>query len=325
MNCFNSCSGFVIFLLFTTLLSFGSSFTTCPFSIYKNNVPQKNHSIQLRKAKRSSSELVWDDDDSIVRRLFQNNQKRPTSATSAGVVAVVETATLLSDKRQQNQFKKKIRNEFRWIPSELLDICLDSATVAFAQVAPSELKSAFQQGNFQKVVRPKLKDTIVTSLESQPLYHSLPLLDLDTKRKLVSYLVNLSLDYLLKDVELVLANPFDKLRLLDEERRKLQQRMTFWQLTWYRLRFYPGRVLMLGVAGVITSYYGIYVPSSNSSTIMSVVSKIRTVVSSVATSVWIVFNTRLRKYVLWAFHRGVQVAIQIMESLKSVVTQKLIH
>jgi len=285
-------SGLCVILLIN-MASFSSSFTPCPLSV--KNLPKNS-----LKAKKSSETSPW---DPIIRILFQDK-----SAIESGV----ETAALLLDKRQQSQCKKDIRKEFRWIPAEILDVCFDSATAAFATVAPSELKAAIKQGGLQKV-RPKLEDKIVKKLESRPIFNSFPFLKLDDRRQLLTYLVSLSLDYLLKDAEKLLANPFDKLRLLDKERRKIRQKLTFRQLAWYRLRFYPGQMFLLGVTAFVISY-GIYVQHGNNA-ILPTVSKISTVISSLATNFWMFLNTHLRKHAVCILKKSVEVAIEMKESL----------
>jgi len=198
------------------------------------------------KARGGEGGTIWGS-TLLLNRMFLKDRK---SSIESGI----ETALFLLDKTEQVEWKKDICKQFPWVPNTILDQCLDSITHAFSTVTPSELKAALKPGGLVKV-RPKLENSIVKALEKQPINNSMIPLKEDQKRQLLKYLVTLSLDYLLKDAETLLANPFDKLRELDVERRRIQRRMSFWQLCWYQIRFHRIRTsMMIGLATVGTSY-----------------------------------------------------------------------
>lgn len=206
----------------------------------------------------------------LLNSMVSMNRKSMRDRRSS-IESGIETALFLLDKKQQAQWKKDICKEFPWVPNTILDSCLDSVTHAFSTIAPSELKAALKPGGLEKA-RPKLESTIVEALEKQPINKSMIPLSDTQKRKLLKYLVTLSLDYVLRDAEMLLTNPFVKLRELEEEKRRIQRSMNLWQLSWYRLRFYPiqSSVLIgLGTMATATSVFYMTKNTAVSATILN--------------------------------------------------------
>lgn len=168
------------------------------------------------------------------------------------MVSGIEAALMLTDKKRQEDWKNEMRQQFPIIPSVVFDICIDSLSEGFASMAPAQLKEALRPGGLEKV-RPGLENTIVINLEQQQVMKSIPLKASD-KRQLLQYLVTKSLDYMLKDAELLLAEPAVKLQVLETQKQNIQRYMTFWQLSWYRIRHYPVQMTLLGLLSIYASY-----------------------------------------------------------------------
>jgi len=159
--------------------------------------------------------------------------KKNKSSMESGI----ETALLLIDKKRQKQWKEDMEKEFPFIPATALDICLDCLTDAFSSIAPTQLKSALRPGGLEKV-RPELEETIVDTMEKYYMIKNIPLKP-SAKTELLQYLVNLGLDYALKDVEKALADPVERLQALEIQKREITRYMTRKQLLWYRIRYRP--------------------------------------------------------------------------------------
>jgi hypothetical protein len=174
-----------------------------------------------------------------------------------------------------------MKGQFPWIPATVLDICLDSLADAFSAVAPSELKAALKPGGL-KTVRPELEDGIVEQLRSQPMIKDLPIPASD-KSKLLKYLVGLSLDLVLKDVEPLLQKPNEQLQVLELQKCQIQRYMTRWELTLYRMRYYPLQMTLMGVTTIVTAiflcqqYQQSALASAVSGMVLTVVSSVKSV------------------------------------------------
>ena len=168
------------------------------------------------------------------------------------MVSGIEAALMLTDKKRQEDWKIEMRQQFPLVPAVAFDICIDSLSEGFSSMAPAQLKAALRPGGLEKV-RPGLEDTIVTNLEQQQVMKSIPLKAND-KRQLLQYVVSKSLDYMLKDAELLLAEPAVKLQVLESQKQNIQRYMTFWQLSWYRIRYYPVQMTVLGLLSIYASY-----------------------------------------------------------------------
>lgn len=165
-----------------------------------------------------------------------------------GVETSIETALILTDKKRQDEWKKDIGKNYPLIPSFLVDVCVDSISSAFSEIAPAQLQAALKPGGLEKV-RPELEKGIVETLEKQEVLKGIPLKQ-DEKRKFLLYVVNMALGYLLRDAELALAKPSVKLQALDAQKREIQRYMTIRQMTWYRIQSYPLQMALLGATSV---------------------------------------------------------------------------
>ena len=153
----------------------------------------------------------------------------------------MDAALVLGDKKRQSVFKQDLGKQFPFIPPAVLDVCMDALSTSFDNVAPSDLKKALKPGGLEKV-RPKIEAKAVKSLKTQQMIKDLPLSDED-KTKLLEYVVKLSLDYLLEDAQAALVAPALKLQTLEREQYEIRRYMSFWQLSWYRLRYFPVRTI----------------------------------------------------------------------------------
>mmetsp|Transcript_20543 Transcript_20543/g.41976 ORF Transcript_20543/g.41976 Transcript_20543/m.41976 type:complete len:351 (+) Transcript_20543:223-1275(+) len=186
------------------------------------------------------------DGESALKYLGSKNKK--TNMIETGV----ETALVLGDKRRRKQWTQDVSKQFPWIPTEILSVCVDGLATAFATVAPKDLKKALQPGGLEKT-RSKIGGDVVRNLQGQPIIQQLPLPKED-KRKLLAHLVDLSLDFFLKDVESAMAAPSVKLHALDRERQEIRKYMSVWQRAGYRLRYKPRSTICLGVLSLWTVF-----------------------------------------------------------------------
>lgn len=178
---------------------------------------------------------------SLVRLLpvISSNKNSKTAAIDASL----ETALVLGDKQRRAQWTRDASQRFSWIPPVVLSTCIDRLASAYEAVAPRDLRRALRPGGLPKV-RSKIQTQVVQKL--QPILQSLPLPNSD-KEQLVEYLVDLSLDFFLKDLEVKLAAPSTKLVALEKERRQILRSMTIREIIWYWLRFKPKTMIGLGL------------------------------------------------------------------------------
>ena len=189
----------------------------------------------------------WTQASSIFRYL-----QRSSDGTKGAFEAGVETALVLGNPQQRTRWKKDISERFSWIPPSMLSGCVDGLASAFAAIAPKDLQKALKPGGLEKV-RSKIEADFVNNLRAQPIIRKLPIPN-DEKKKLMEYLVDLSLDFFLKDLEPILAAPSVKLQALDRERREILNRMSFQQRVWYRLRYKPKATIALGLFSLWTVF-----------------------------------------------------------------------
>lgn len=210
--------------------------------------------------------------------------KRPENKNDF-LVSGVDAALLLGDKKRQSVFKQDLGKQFPWIPPGVLDICMDALSTSFDNVTPCDLKKALKPGGLEKV-RPKIEASVVKSLKTQQMIQDIPLSE-DGKNKLLQNIVKLSLDYLLEDAQAALIAPALKLQTLEREQSEIRRYMTFWQVTWYRLRHFPirsiGFVLLLGWTVFLTFQY--YKNTALISSLIEIANRACTVVSAGAQKV----------------------------------------
>ena len=161
-------------------------------------------------------------------------QKKNSSPMESGI----ETALLLLDKKRQSEWKDDVKKEFPFIPSGVLDICLDSVADGFSSIAPSQLKQALQPGGLEKM-RPEIEKSIVQQLlEDNQIAKTIPLPRSDKKQILLN-LVHMSLDFVFQDALVFLSEPNIKLLALEEQRYQIRRYMTKRQRIWYEIRYHP--------------------------------------------------------------------------------------
>eukprot|EP00536_Pseudo-nitzschia_multiseries_P003249 jgi/Psemu1/7258/gm1.7258_g len=219
---------------------------------------------------------------SAASRLYLKKSKKPKKDSM--LETGVEAALVLGDKRRRKQWTQGVRKQFPWIPTEILSVCTDGLASAFESLAPKDLKRALQPGGLERT-RSKIGGEVVRNLQGQSLIQQLPLPKED-KRKLLTNLVDFSLDYFLRDLEPVLATPCSKLRALDRERREIQNYMSFWELAWYRLRYKPGSTACFGLLSLWAAYT--IVPFFRSSSNVTMVMKQS---NEVLSSAWAILVT----------------------------------
>ena len=170
-----------------------------------------------------------------------NGSRKKTSVLEAGA----EAALVLGDKRRRKEWTRDVGRQFPWIPAEVLSVCTDGLATAFASIAPRDLKRALRPGGLEEA-RSRIGRDLVRSLEDQPVVRNLPL-PTEDRKKLLSQIVGLSLEFFLSDLESAMAEPSAKLLELDREVRDLQARMPFWKVAWYRLRHRPRSTLFVAL------------------------------------------------------------------------------
>jgi len=222
---------------------FPSSFTLSGLQAHPHN--NGGRSWKSSRRKKSKRQRNHPTPTGTGRR---TSQPKPPATTT-----VLNSMMILSDKKRQSHFKNAMNEEFPWIPPAILDVCLSVLSESFASVAPKDLKTALQPGNFDTKIRPKIEQKVVTSLQKQSMIQSLPLSTND-KNKLLEYLVSMSLDYMLQDAQEALAAPTIKLQMLEREKKEIIKFMSFPQIVWYRLRYFPIQSFSLIVFIGWTSY-----------------------------------------------------------------------
>jgi len=150
----------------------------------------------------------------------------------------VGTVLLLTNKRRQQDFKKDMQQKYPLIPSKAIDVCLDAFAESFAKYVPDQLKKSLTPGGLTKA-RPVLEENIVKSLQEKNSLKTL--LPSATLRQLVSF----ALDYVLKDVEEILADPNHSLRALEAQSLQITRYMSRRQLLWYEIQYHPLRMLLV--------------------------------------------------------------------------------
>lgn len=215
-----------------------------PSNISQYNVKTNtiNRSPLLGKRNQNGPSLRKSDSiSSILRRLpFPKTSKRNTIESG-----LVETALVLGNKQRRDQWIKEASMKFWWIPPKTLSACTDGLASAFCAVAPKDLKNALRPGGLESF-RSKIGSKVVRNLKEQAIVKSLPL-PKDDKNKLVEYLVDLSLDFFLRDLEETLATPSAKLAALDREKSEILQYMSLRDIVWYNLKYKPRSTLGWGL------------------------------------------------------------------------------
>ncbi|CAB9518991.1 expressed unknown protein [Seminavis robusta] len=165
-----------------------------------------------------------------------------------GMEVGIQTAQLLMDSRRRERLKKNMKVQFPMVSDAVIDSCIDITAHAFTQVAPEQLQIALRPGGMDRV-RPDLEQVIVSFALEQSVVQKIPVLDAESKRKLVEALVGMALDYVLKDAEEVLTAPEVRLEALEEQIREVHAMMGRRQLFLYRVRHNAKEI----VTGIVIS------------------------------------------------------------------------
>ena len=238
--------GFINTSPWTSRRSRSSVITTLPSTSAKIDSRQSNYRYFVSKTvlfgrnKKSIVPRKWKKASSIFNKVNRRFDKKYDP-----IEAGVGTVLVLGNKQRRSEWTKAVSKNFSWIPPKMLSRCIDGLASAFVAVAPKDLQKALQPGGLEKV-RLNIEADFVRNLKAQPIIRQLPM-PKDDKNKLVSYLVDLSLDFFLKDLESALAAPSVKLRVLDQERREILRYMSVRQFAWYRLRHEPKSTIAFGL------------------------------------------------------------------------------
>jgi len=200
----------------------------------------------------TTTTTLWSD-FSLPSFINNNNNNNNNNIGGGGI----ETAlVLLGNKKRRTEFKRSIRQDFPWFPPGAVDLCVDSVSSAFDSVAPTELKMAIQPGGLLKV-RPHLEASLTKQLSDTLGNIDVPLIGSKEKKQLLQYLVRMALDILLQETEQALAEPSTKLRALEAQKQEIIKYMSVRQLTWFRIRYHPWRMLLTGLTVGASGYYAL--------------------------------------------------------------------
>ena len=167
--------------------------------------------------------------------------KLPSDGNS--MVASIEMAQILMDKRRHDELKKELRTKYPLIPGDVIDFCMDLTADGFTSIAPKELQTALEPGGFQKM-KPELRSNIVKLALQQQVIQDIPIIKEDDKRMILNSVVDLVLDNMLQDAQNVLSDPEDRLDQLRLQQEQVYKIMGTKKLMMYRIKRYPLRILL---------------------------------------------------------------------------------
>lgn len=147
----------------------------------------------------------------------------------------IQTAQLLMDAQRRDELRKQLKQKFPLVPESLLDAGIDITAQAFTEVAPGKLKAALRPGGMDQM-RPEIEQVIVDYALEQPIVKNSPILDKKDRRNVLVAIVDMALDYVLKDAQEVLAAPEVRLEELEEKVKAIKRQMGTRRLIWYRIR-----------------------------------------------------------------------------------------
>ena len=182
--------------------------------------------------------------------------KLPTQKKSNTMVASIEMAQIMMDKRRHEDLKKELRSKYPFIPGDVIDFCMDITANAFTSIAPKELQHALTPGGFVKL-RPELRTNIVTVALQQPFIQDIPILKDDDKRSILNTVVDMALDTMLQDAQDVLSEPEERLDAIRIQQENIYKIMGRKKLLLYRLKRYPLRILV-GTSLVLLLLYELH-------------------------------------------------------------------
>lgn len=254
-----SCFGFIFKPPYTPFRSWKGLTFTSPSSGTKGY-----SGLSFTRRRQSNNQHFFSDTALFVKK--KNDWRQSSSIfrylpgssfeSKGALEAGVKTALRLGNKHQRTQWTKDVSKRFSLIPPSMVSGCVDGLASAFAAIAPKDLQKALKPGGLEKV-RSKIETDFVRNLRTKPIIQRLPIPN-DDKTKLVEFLVELSLDFFLKDIGPILAAPSVKLQELDRERREIQNRMSFRQRVWYRVRYKLTTTVALGLMSLWTVFVTVF-------------------------------------------------------------------
>ena len=156
----------------------------------------------------------------------------------------IQTSQILMDARRRNELKENIRLQFPLVPESLIDLGIDVTAQAFTKVVPEKMQAALRPGGME-LMRPEIEQVIVEYALEQPAVIDVPILQKREKRTIISSIVSVALDCVLKDAQEILAAPEVRLEELEEMVKEIKARMGFRRLVLYRIRR-NRKTLMIG-------------------------------------------------------------------------------
>ena len=167
----------------------------------------------------------------------------------------IQTAQLLLDKRRHEELTRDLQKQFPFVPPAVLEGCVNVVADAVLVVTPEKLQKALRPGVMAKR-GPEISREITRFVLKQPIMDAIPVLNADDKANLVESMVNMAMDFLLRDAQIILASPEVRLEALEAEVRNVKRLMGPWRLFLFRLRRLP-RIVKAGmVSGMIVA--GVY-------------------------------------------------------------------
>ena len=147
----------------------------------------------------------------------------------------IQTSQLLMDARRRNELKENIRRQYPLVPDSLIDLGIDVTAQAFSKVVPEKMQAALRPGGME-LMRPEIEQVIVVYALEQPAVKDVPILETREKRNIISSIVSVALDCVLKDAQEILAAPEVRLEELEEKVKAIKAQMGFQRLVLYRIR-----------------------------------------------------------------------------------------
>jgi hypothetical protein len=176
-----------------------------------------------------------------------------SSKDKNGMELGVQMAQLLLDKKRQAALKQDLKTKYPLVPAGVIENTIDNVAQSFATVAPSELRQALQSGGMAKI-RPTIRIKMVQSLVKQKFIRDMPLLSKGDKHKLCETVVDLALDYVLKDAQELLGAPEVRLDALNFKKKEIYKQMGWRKLTIYRIHHNRRKVALTVVVSAFLLY-----------------------------------------------------------------------
>ena len=222
----------------------------------KKKRPRNNTTKRMSSAAKAAASSSSSSSSSLSSGTPGKLIKLPTQKKSNTMVASIEMAQIMMDKRRHEDLKKELRSKYPFIPGDVIDFCMDITANAFTSIAPKELQHALTPGGFVKL-RPELRTNIVTVALQQPFIQDIPILKDDDKRSILNTVVDMALDTMLQDAQDVLSEPEERLDAIRIQQENIYKIMGRKKLLLYRLKRYPLRILV-GTSLVLLLLYELH-------------------------------------------------------------------